>query len=113
MKKLNKMEIGALASKISDELRKEYNDRMEREKEIQKKKFLETPLGTVITTLLEYPEGKNLLNDYMLNRLYYEGVSFDGIACLSDIENAIIIAQIDCPDLETLIATVKESLKEQ
>lgn len=112
MKKLNKMEIGALASKISNELRKDYNDRLKREKEIQKEKFLETPLGTVITTLLEYPEGKNLLDSYTLERLYYKGVSFSGTPCLSDIENAIIIAQIDCPDLETLIATVKESLKE-
>ena len=112
MKKLNKMEIGALASKISSELRKEYNDRVEKEKEVQKKKFLKTPLGTVITTLLEYPEGKNLLNNHTLSQLYYKGVSFGGIACLTDIENAIIIAQIDCPDLETLITTVKESLKE-
>ena len=111
MKKLNKMEIGALASKIYKELRKEYNDRIEREKEIQKKKFLETPLGTIITTLLEYPEGKNLLDSYALERLYYKGVSFSGVPCLSDIENAIIIAQIDCPDLETLIQTVKKSLK--
>lgn len=111
MKKLNRMEIGALASKISSELRKEYNDRVEREKEVQKKKFLETPLGTVITTLLEYPEGEDLLNDYKLDRLYYKGISFGGVACLSDIENAIIIAQIDCPDLETLITTVKDSLK--
>ena len=110
MKKLNRMEIGALASKISNELRKDHNDKVEREKEIRKKKFFETPLGTVITTLLEYPEGKDLLNDYTLNRLYYKGVSFGGIACLSDIENAIIIAQIDCPDLETLIQTVKNSL---
>ena len=112
MKKLNKMEIGALASKISNELRKDHNDRIKREKEIQKKKFLETPLGTVVTTLLEYPEGKDLLNDYALDRLYYKGVSFGDIAYLTDIENAIIIAQIDCPDLETLIVTVKESLKE-
>ena len=112
MKKLNKMEIGALASKISNELRKDYNDKVEREKELRKKKFLETPLGTVVTTLLEYPEGKNLLDSYTLERLYYKGVSFSGTPCLSDIENAIIIAQIDCPDLETLIATVKESLKE-
>ena len=112
MKKLNKMEIGALASKISNELRREYNDRVEREKEIRKKNFLETPLGTVITTLLEYPEGEGLLNDYTLNQLYYRGVPFGGVACLTDIENAIIIAQIDCPDLETLITTVKESLKE-
>ena len=112
MKKLNRMEIGALASKISSELRREYNDRVEKEKEIRKKNFLKTPLGTVITTLLEYPEGKDLLNSYTLNQLYYKGVSFGGTACLSDIENAIIIAQIDCPDLETLITTVKESLKE-
>lgn len=111
MKKLNRMEIGALASKISSELRRDYNDRVEREKEIRKKNFLETPLGTVITTLLEYPEGEDLLNDYRLNQLYYKGDPFGGIACLSDIENAIIIAQIDCPDLETLIATVKDSLK--
>ena len=110
MKKLNKMEIGALASKIGSELRKDYNDRVEREKEIQKESFLKTPLGRVITVLLEYPEGKDLLNDYVLNGLYYRGVSFGGIACLSDIENAIIIAQIDCPDLKTLITTVKESL---
>ena len=110
MKKLNRMEIGALASKISGELRREYNDRVKREKELQKESFLKTPLGTVITVLLEYPEGEGLLNDYMLNQLYYKGVSFGGTACLSDIENAIIIAQIDCPDLETLIQTVKESL---
>ena len=112
MKKLNRMEIGALASKISNELRRDYNDRVEREKEIRKKNFLETPLGTVITTLLEYPEGKSLLDNYALDRLYYKGDPFGGIACLSDIENAIIIAQIDCPDLETLITTVKDSLKE-
>ena len=111
MKKLNKMEIGALASKISNELRKDHNERIEREKEIQKKKFLETPLGTVVSTLLEYPEGEHLLNSSALYQLYYKGVTFGGIACLSDIENAIIIAQIDCPDLETLITTVKESLK--
>ena len=61
MKKLNKMEIGALASKIGSELRKDYNDRVEREKEIQKESFLKTPLGRVITVLLEYPEGKDLL----------------------------------------------------
>lgn len=32
MKKLNKMEIGALASKISGELRREYNNRVERKR---------------------------------------------------------------------------------
>ena len=108
MKKLNKMEIGALASKISNELRKDYNNRVEREKEIRKKRFLETPLGTVITTLLEYPEGENLLNDYALNQLYYKGAPFGGTSCLTDIENAIIIAQIDCPDLEIGRASCRE-----
>ena len=112
MKKLNKMEIGALASKIGGELRKDYNDRVEREKELHKERFHETPLGRAILNLMKFPEWEDVLNEYALNRLYCKGLSFDKPACLSDIENAIIIAQIDCPDLETLITTVKESLKE-
>ena len=111
MKKLNKMEIGALASKIGSELRKDYNDKVEREKEIHKERFYETPLGRAILNLMKFPEWEDLLNSYTLNRLYYKGLSFDSPACFTDIENAIIIAQIDCPDLETLIQTVKNSLQ--
>ena len=110
MKKLNKMEIGALASKIGSELRKDYNDRIEGEKELQKERFYETPLGRAILNLMKFPEWEDLLSEYALNRLYCKGLSFDSPACFTDIENAIIIAQIDCPDLETLIQTVKESL---
>lgn len=110
MKKLNKMEIGALASKIGSELRKDYNDKVEREKEIHKERFYETPLGKAVLNLMKFPEWEDLLSEYELNKLYRKGHSFDSPACLSDIENAIIIAQIDCPDLETLIQTVKKSL---
>lgn len=59
---------------------------------------------------MKFPEWEDLLSEYELNKLYCKGHSFDSPVCFTDVEKAIIIAQIDCPDLETLIQTVKESL---
>lgn len=124
MKKLNNTEIGALASKIYKEINPEVGIKAPVSYHaIVKAKFEKTEdYKTLCKILKKYNVSTNpgsnfqfVLNDIIKK----EVIDLQNankkpavkIIPLETIKNELIIAQIDSPDLTTLIETVKKSLK--
>ena len=111
MKKLNNREIDALANKIQSELQKIEKARYEKETRVKLNKFYTTKLGKACKLVNEAREagGYDIISDNYLCK-------FAGIKPLKHfnmhlIEQSIILAQFEQPDLTTLINAVKAEFK--
>ena len=109
MAKLSKTEIKALAEQISKNIREETNIKIKEENEKLQEDFFETVVGKAVKFLLEDPETKDAIYMERVERLY--GRKYGCSLSIDEVERELIIAQISCSDVESLINTVTEKLK--
>lgn len=115
MIKLNKQQIDALSNKIINELKQELLKENKKIREVGYKNFLKTPLGKAYKLVSE-----SKINNYV-QKLEAEGTSYPtqldhylGLKIKSfninthDIKNDIILATIECDDLDSLINQIKQ-----
>lgn len=115
MIKLNKQQIDALSNKIIDELKKEVLKENKKMREIAYKDFLKTPLGKAyklvseskINDYLQKIEATETIYSTQLDR--YLGLKINTLNISKhDIRNDIILATIECEDLDSLINQIKQ-----
>lgn len=126
--KLNKTQINVLAKEIYSELEKEANKYKESE---EYKNFEDTlknepkmkPYLELEKAFKKFEKDSGYkLDKYYVNRLLEDKIDYIkeqkklkfppiSVPSITTIENKIILKTIDCPNVDELIASVKESLK--
>jgi len=116
MKRLTKAEVQALTNKISKEVMPELNKRYQAEKDAVLDAFYQTEGGAHIKDVLDYNDGEfkdciNITNLYKWSGV--NNISHNKYGMNGSISDQIVLAQLECEDLDALINTVKESLLKQ
>jgi hypothetical protein len=109
MIKLNKTQVDAIASKIYNELFKEFRVNNDAIKKETRTDFLKTDVGKAITKVNNAFFNSKPITEGTITQLaleYYE-IKLHSTPYMHDIANDIVLASIESNDLNALIETIK------
>jgi len=110
MTKLTKSEISALTNDIRKQAKAFYDSTVKESNQILEDSFYQSDLGKKVKEMLDDEIGKTFIYQYNVNKYIGKAPAFN--VSTYDIEQAIIIEQISCPDdVPQLILNVKKRLK--